>query len=173
MNKDRTFFTNIHIFVRLQEEGRIILYGYIGNYFCHPPINIDIQWTLSILTTLISNYFPGPLNFSTKSTLILSLNLEPLHLKTLSISKKNCGPVATIIFLFQTVHLACFAIQVNYRVSYENTVETLQLNTQGIQNVDFRRLNKLGIQNWILECEFHSNANSARKVQMKIFELFC
>ena len=150
---------NIHIFVRLQEEGRIILYGYIGNYFCHPPINIDIQWTLSILTTLISNYFPSPLNFSSKSTLILSLNLEPLHLKTLTISKKNCGPVATIIFLSQTLHLACFAIQVNYRVSYENTVETLQFEYPGDFERGFQKVKQAGD----LELDLRMRVSQQRK----------
>ena len=65
-------------------------------------INIfGIQWTLSISATLylehlsISSYFSGPLNISTKCTLIPSLYLENLCLELLSVSNKNFDSVAT------------------------------------------------------------------------------
>ena len=72
--------------------------------YANKKIIVELQWILSSSTTLylehifILNYFPGPLNISTKYTLILSLYRT-------SISNKNFGPVVTIFSLSRTFYL--------------------------------------------------------------------
>ena len=70
----------------------------------------DVQCTISV-----SNICLGPLNISTKYTLIFSLYLEPLYLEQTFWSYCNYSlPISNFV-------LACSVIQVSYRVSYENT----------------------------------------------------
>ena len=68
----------------------------------------NIQWTLSILTTLylellsISNKKLGPLDICVLSKLFLSLYLELLYLEFFSISNKNLGPLRLFLSLSRT-----------------------------------------------------------------------
>ena len=68
----------------------------------------DIQWTLSISTTLylellsISNNKLGPLDICVLSKLFLSLYLELLYLEFFSISNKNLGPLRLFLSLSRT-----------------------------------------------------------------------
>ena len=97
----------------------------ISEYLVNPlQTKIFIQWTLSISTTLylehlsVSNNFPGLLNISTNSNLIFFLYLEPLYLEQKFRSRfKYSLPISNFL-------VACSMIQVNYRISYENTVES-------------------------------------------------
>ena len=69
---------------------------------------MEIQWTLSITTTLylellsISNKKLGPLDICAFSKLFLSLYLELLYLEFFSISNKNLGPLPLILSVSQT-----------------------------------------------------------------------
>ena len=68
----------------------------------------QIQWTLSIITTLylqllsISNKKLGPLDICVLSKLFLSLYLELLYLEFFSISNKNLGPLPLILSVSRT-----------------------------------------------------------------------
>ena len=68
----------------------------------------NIQWTLSILTTLylellsISNKKLGPLDICVLSKLFLSLYLELLYLEFFSISNKNYDPLRLFLSLSRT-----------------------------------------------------------------------
>ena len=69
---------------------------------------IQVQWTLSILTTLflellsISNKKLGLLDISVLSKLFLSLCLELLYLEFFSILNKNLGPLQLFLSLSRT-----------------------------------------------------------------------
>ena len=71
----------------LRPIGKTLFYG-------------DVQCTISV-----SNICLGPLNISTKYTLIFSLYLEPLYLEVLSIWNKHFRPIATILSLSRTLYL--------------------------------------------------------------------
>ena len=103
----------------------------ISEYLVNPlQTKIFIDWTLPISTTLylehlsVSNNFPGPLNISTNSNFIFfflswtSLSETFLYLKQKFRSRfKYSLPISNFL-------VACSMIQVNYRISYENTVES-------------------------------------------------
>ena len=66
----------------------------------------------------ISHYFSGPVNIFTKYNLIYYLCLEYPSLKKKLWSRLNYSlPISNFL-------LACSVIQVSYRVSYENTIES-------------------------------------------------
>ena len=66
----------------------------------------------------ISHYFSGPVNIFTKYNLIYYLYLEYPSLKKRLWSRLNYSlPISNFL-------LACSVIQVSYRVSYENTIES-------------------------------------------------